>query len=310
MRTEELQYFITVEKYRSMNLASEEFHVSQQTLSAAVKRLEQELGVQLLERSYVGVTVTEAGSEFLKIAKQFLENVETFKETHVVDNDMLTGKLNIYATPVVCSSILPRLIALFIKKYTKVEISVIEADSLKVNEAFEQDVSENKLMIINVLSCNGEELNFYRIGKDLIYEEFFCENYVVIAGEGTVLSRYKTISLKTLLDYPLIFCGTERKEANLSYHLLKQYGTPIVCLVSDNPYIYLHAIADGGGIGIIPTATIQNDLLISFMERVKVIPIKEKIESVSYWVIPKNSVETDLIRTFIDFSKKNKNIFK
>ncbi len=50
MRTEQLLYFIETAKWRSMNLASEKLHITQQTLSVAIRTLEKELDVQLLER--------------------------------------------------------------------------------------------------------------------------------------------------------------------------------------------------------------------------------------------------------------------
>ena len=169
MRSEQLEYFIEIVKCKSMNLASEEFHVSQQTLSNSVKNLEQELGVQLLQRSYVGVTLTKEGESFLEIAKNFLKSIEDFQEKYGVKESTLNGQLNIYATSAACSSIFPKLIPLFLKEHNKVEINMIETNFLTINEIFQSDPISTKLMMINVFDCGGEEISLYRVEKELTY---------------------------------------------------------------------------------------------------------------------------------------------
>ena len=310
MRSEQLEYFIEIVKCKSMNLASEEFHVSQQTLSNSVKNLEQELGVQLLQRSYVGVTLTKEGESFLEIAKNFLKSIEDFQEKYGVKESTLNGQLNIYATSAACSSIFPKLIPLFLKEHNKVEINMIETNFLTINEIFQSDPISTKLMMINVFDCGGEEISLYRVEKELTYEEFLSEDYVVVAGRDSVLSSYKSVSLKTLLNYPLIFCGSKSKELNLSYLLLRQYGEPITCLVSDNPYVYLQAIVDNNGVGFMSMTLLQNELLTGFVDRVKIIPIKEKVSSINYWAMLKEQAEDSLLKEFINISKKNVHIFK
>ena len=79
VRLEQLEYFSAIARYKSMNLASEKLHVSQQTLSMSIKKMEDELDVQLLVRSHLGVSLTAEGEEFLKIAETFMRNIVNFK---------------------------------------------------------------------------------------------------------------------------------------------------------------------------------------------------------------------------------------
>lgn len=310
MRSEQLEYFVAVSRCHSMNLASEELYVSQQSLSASIKSLERELGVELLTRSHLGVKLTVEGQAFLKIASNFLDAVEEFKDDSQRGYSLLSGKLNVYCTPAICSSILPRMLSLYMKKYSNVEINIVEGTPFELDEIFMKDHEENKLLIFNVLNCNDDEISLHCLSDSLVYEEFLHENYVVVVEKSSVLADYKSISIKTLLHYPLVFSGTKTKDVNMSYMLLKKYGTPLACLVSDNPYIYIQAMVDGSGVGIMPTLTLQQELLADVKERLCVIPIKEKIESTSYWAVPKDQKNSDLLRSFIDFCNEHRIIFK
>ena len=54
MRTEYLNYLVEISKHKSMNLASQKLHISPQALSAAIKGLENELQIKLLDRTTTG----------------------------------------------------------------------------------------------------------------------------------------------------------------------------------------------------------------------------------------------------------------
>ena len=61
-----LWYLVQVNQYQSLSIAAEQLHVSQPALSTGIKKLEQQLGVKLLERTYKGVTLTEEDKDFVR----------------------------------------------------------------------------------------------------------------------------------------------------------------------------------------------------------------------------------------------------
>lgn len=75
MRLEDFQYFRAVATERSLNQAASSLYISQPSLSNAMARLEEELGVQLFIRSSRGITLTSEGEEFLQYANQIMEQV-------------------------------------------------------------------------------------------------------------------------------------------------------------------------------------------------------------------------------------------
>jgi len=77
MTLQQLQYFQTACKYQNISRAAEELHVSQPSVSVAVKNLEEEFEVPLIKRGRNGFTLTEDGEVFLKLAEGLLEHAES-----------------------------------------------------------------------------------------------------------------------------------------------------------------------------------------------------------------------------------------
>ena len=72
MDIRQMTYFYSIVKNKTFTKAARELHISQPSLSAQIKELEQELGCVLLERNTKKVTLTEAGQLFLKLIEPIL----------------------------------------------------------------------------------------------------------------------------------------------------------------------------------------------------------------------------------------------
>ncbi|MCW8905508.1 LysR family transcriptional regulator, partial [Sedimenticola sp.] len=80
MNLRDLNYIIAVAETRHFGKAAERCFVSQPTLSGQIKKLEEELGVTLFERSNRSVTVTPVGEEILHHARQIMEQAEAIQQ--------------------------------------------------------------------------------------------------------------------------------------------------------------------------------------------------------------------------------------
>ena len=78
MRT--LRYFIAVLEAGSLSRAAGTLYIAQPALTAQIKKLEDELGAQLFERSHVGVTPTPAGLQLYEDARRLLSDAEAMSE--------------------------------------------------------------------------------------------------------------------------------------------------------------------------------------------------------------------------------------
>jgi LysR family hydrogen peroxide-inducible transcriptional activator len=110
MTLTELRYIVAVARERHFGRAAEACFVSQPTLSVAVKKLEDELGVMLFERGGGEVTITPVGARIVEQAQRVLEQAAEIKELAKENKDPLAGALKVGAIFTVGPYLLPKLI--------------------------------------------------------------------------------------------------------------------------------------------------------------------------------------------------------
>ena len=95
MTLTELRYIVALARERHFGHAAEKCHVSQPTLSVAVKKVEQRHGVVLFERSSADVRLTMMGEQIARQAERVLEEAARLKEVVAQGNDPLLGPLRL-----------------------------------------------------------------------------------------------------------------------------------------------------------------------------------------------------------------------
>lgn len=110
MTLTELRYIVTLAQERHFGRAAERCFVSQPTLSVAVKKLEEELGVALFERSKSTVQVTPLGEKVIEQAQRVLEQASVIRELANEGKDQLTSPLRIGAIYTIGPYLFPHLI--------------------------------------------------------------------------------------------------------------------------------------------------------------------------------------------------------
>ena len=110
MTLTELRYITAVARERHFGRAAEACFVSQPTLSVAVRKLEDELGVLLFERNASEVSVTPAGEKIVEQALRVLEESEVIKQIAAQGKDQLAGPLRLGAIHTIGPYLFPALI--------------------------------------------------------------------------------------------------------------------------------------------------------------------------------------------------------
>ncbi len=106
----DLEYFASVAEQEHFGKAAEHCHVSQPTLSGQIKKLEESLGVKLLERTNRRVMMTEPGREVLASVRRILAEVERIRDVARAAQDPLAGRFRLGAFPTLSSYVLPDLV--------------------------------------------------------------------------------------------------------------------------------------------------------------------------------------------------------
>ena len=109
MTLTELKYVVAVARERHFSKAAEACHVSQPTLSLGIKKLEDELGIKLFERSGGDVTATPLGEDIVRQAQGVLEQVAHIKQIALQGQDPLSGPLRLGVIYTIAPYLLPEL---------------------------------------------------------------------------------------------------------------------------------------------------------------------------------------------------------
>ena len=107
LKLKDLRYLVAIADTRHFGRAAERCFVSQPTLSAQLKKLEEYLGVQLIERQPRRVTLTEAGEEIVARSREMLQTGEEVLELARSHRDPLAGRLRVGLIPTVGPYLLP-----------------------------------------------------------------------------------------------------------------------------------------------------------------------------------------------------------
>ncbi len=126
MTLTELRYIVAVARERHFGRAAEACFVSQPTLSVAVKKLEEELGVTLFERGPGEVTVTPAGQKVVEQAQRVLEEAARIKELAAAGRDPLAGPLRFGAIYTIGPYLLPKLIPILRRTAPAMQLHIQE----------------------------------------------------------------------------------------------------------------------------------------------------------------------------------------
>jgi len=109
IKLKDLRYLVAVADSRHFGRAAERCFVSQPTLSAQLKKLEQYLGVQLIERQPNNVSLTEAGEQIVARARRILEASDEVVTLARAQRDPLAGRLRLALLPTIGPYLLPRI---------------------------------------------------------------------------------------------------------------------------------------------------------------------------------------------------------
>jgi len=132
MTLTELSYVVALAQEQHFGRAAERCHVSQPTLSIAVKKLEEELDVTLFERCKNGVQITPLGERIVAMAGGVLHQIAAIKDVAAADREQLQGALALGTLPTIGPYLLPQFIPLLQKTASQLSLYVEEGsqDSL------------------------------------------------------------------------------------------------------------------------------------------------------------------------------------
>lgn len=161
MNIQQLEYIIAVDRAKSFTKAAEQCFVTQATLSAMIKKLEEELGVILFDRKGSPVITTEIGQVILDEARQVIIHSHKIKDLVGQQKGEISGTLRIGIIPTIASSLLPRILKLLSTRFPALELIVTEMITPEVVEQVRSGRLDAGIIVTPWKDLNLEEIILY-----------------------------------------------------------------------------------------------------------------------------------------------------
>jgi DNA-binding transcriptional LysR family regulator len=237
----EIDVFVAVADTLSFSKASEQFHISQPSLSATIRNLENTLGARLFDRHTRSVALTPVGNEFLFIARQLLSD---FDEAFERVSDLIQGNegvLTIAASPSVMASFLPGALKEFRAAYPRIKVQLYE-------EVFEQCIDMLRSQKVDVALTPRKEA-----ADDLLQYELFEDRLVLVCPNEHPLARLTSVQWRQIARYGQIVMKVASNVRQLIDQEHARHGIePTTVYEVDRVSSMVSFIATGHGVGILP----------------------------------------------------------
>jgi LysR family cys regulon transcriptional activator len=251
MKLQQLRYIVEVLNHNlNVSATAENLFTSQPGISKQVRMLEDELGIQIFERSGKHLTkVTPAGKEIIRYSTEILGKVASIK---AVANEYTMpdqGKLNIATTHTQARYALPDVINGFIKRYPKV--------SLHMHQGTPAQISESVVKGKTDFAIATEALHLY---QDLIMLPCYHWNRSVIVPKDHPLASIDKLTIDDIAKHPIvtyIFGFTGRSELDEAFNAAGY--TPNVVFTATDADVIKTYVRLGLGVGVIASMAINDD---------------------------------------------------
>ena len=131
----QLEYIVAVDTYRHFATAADKCFVTQPTLSMQIKKMEEDLGVIIFDRSKQPVVPTIAGEKIIEQARDVLAESKKIEQIARESKDIMTGELHIGVIPTISPYLLPRFSGEFRRKFPGVDLKVKEMVTERITES-------------------------------------------------------------------------------------------------------------------------------------------------------------------------------
>ena len=196
MTLTELRYIVAVARERHFGHAAQSCFVSQPTLSVAIKKLEEELGVTLFERGPGEVSVTPVGQRVVAQAQRVLEEASRVKELAAAGHDPLAGTLRLGAIYTIGPYLLPKLIPVLRRMAPAMQLMIQENFTHRLAEMLKQG-EVDVIVVALPFSEPG-------VATRAVYDEPF----LVALPQGHALEKKKHITSDELARESLLLLGS------------------------------------------------------------------------------------------------------
>jgi DNA-binding transcriptional LysR family regulator len=247
MDIDQLKTFLEVCRQKSFSRAAEKIHVTQPSISAQIRSLENYLGHRLLERGGGKVTLTAAGRVFEPFAENCLSRLNHMVMTLADLERLPRGALTVSANDSTALYVLPVFFSKFRRQYPRVALNIVRAERTKSLElVLDRDVE------FGVVSLPLKD-------KRLHVEVIHTDEFVLVVPANHPLAGFENVSLKQVAQHRLLLLKQGRRREHLDELFAQEKLCPRIAMELDSNELLKRLILKEMGIGFLPKINVLDE---------------------------------------------------
>jgi DNA-binding transcriptional LysR family regulator len=289
---DKLEMFIALARERHFGRAAEDCGVTQPTLSAAVKQLEDQLGVMLVRRGSRFQGLTPEGKRVLEWARRIVGDARSMHQEMRAAKHGLSGHMRIAVIPTAMAMV-NELTGPFFDKHPNLTFSILSRSSVEI-----LSLLENLEVDAGITYLDNEPL-----GR-VVTVPLFTERYRLVTIEGAPLADRETVTWKEVSEIPLcLLTGQMQNRRIVNQHLGEAGASATPTLESDSMIALFSHVRTGKWASVMPLKLVET---FSTWSRLRSIPIVEPEATHSVGLVAAyREPYTPVIAALIDQARRN-----
>jgi len=241
MEFRQIRYVLAVAQEHSFSRAAERLHLAQPSLSQQIAKLEKMFDVQLFHRLPQHVELTDAGTRFVQVASQIMDQVEGLEREMRSYAQGESGRLYVGSLPITGEYVLPEVISEFSRLYPGVELQLVEERSSQLEQLLARGIIDVSLLTMPITETS------------LAVEPAIREEIYLALPPEHPLANAEEVELASLADQPFILLKEGQGFRQITLTLCEQAGfRPKIAFESSNIHTVQSLVAAGMGISFAP----------------------------------------------------------
>ena len=250
MELKQLECFLAVSKLKSFTRAAEQVYISQPSVTTAIRRLEDELGIILFERNKKQAVLTPEGKIFYDHITIVMDDVSKATQIAAELKNLNCGIINLGISSITSLSITSFLLSKFRTIYPSLKINFIEEGSYSIKKMLAEDRIDLGFVIID---DDMDSFDFVNLGSQELVV-YLPQFHRLKNADSILLSALKN----ELFIMPKENCSMHKF---LNMELAKQNVVPHVSFETNYIQMIKHLIISGSGTAILPQGTLQTSAI-------------------------------------------------
>jgi DNA-binding transcriptional LysR family regulator len=284
----QLKYFLTVVKFKHFTQAADELCISQSSLSKHIKALENELGIQLLDRSTRNFNLTAFGEEFVLFCNKVLEDYNQLNSMLKAYLAQEKQHIKIGAVPVMNQYGITTIIAAFQKNFPNILVEIIQRKTKELISLLKKGELDIAFFVTDSVTTFDFDIN------PIMYDEL-----VLITRKDHPLASQNSLTFSDISNESFVFFDPASGIHDISIESCKQAGfSPNIVHECTQIDTMLELVAEGLGISLLMEKTV------SYFNnpRVKILHFENPIFGSTVLATPKNRRLSSSVLTFKNFT--------